>query len=422
MSTALQPVDLTGAMVGTAGTIDLTQVIGAGGISYAIGGQGTLRLHNESNCGLLCSFDNSIQSFNLPAGGWSDCYPKSSDDALNFTVLYTLSGPGVTLLLSTYYYPGEPIPAQTTLGNSPIGGGNVSTNFSQLTNTGNNPGSSVINVQPNDATSPTIMATNSGNFVVSGDNTGVLTTLLQLIAGASPAVKIAAASIVAEVLGGLKVDGASSLDNGLINTDGAGRITLPNNVAFSALDTGGTKRNLVLMGTDNDTHIHNGASGSMIIFDSKIMGDSGAFKTDGSGNFTLNGITTTLVPVSFAGTAGTANLYQWYKGVVQITLVVFKGFSTAASSFTLALPNAYTVGAFVRVGNIGNFALEFEHSASIQNINVFTGLTSGGGSVANQGGIFAYSLGEVPHAFDTLNFASGGTESGITGFALIEGE
>lgn len=213
MSTTLEPADLTGATVGTTGTIDLTQVTGPGGISYAIGGQATLRLHNESNCGLRCMFDNSGQSFNLPAGGWSDSYPKSSDNALDFTVLYTLSGPGVTLLLSTYYFPGEPVPAQTTLGNSPIGGGNVSTNFSELINTGNNPLSTLINVQPNDASAPTWTADNSGNLAISGDNAGVLTTLLQLIAGASPAVKLAAAGVLTATLGDFQVGGNAILMN-----------------------------------------------------------------------------------------------------------------------------------------------------------------------------------------------------------------
>lgn len=420
MPLILPVVDLTGASVGQSGSLDLTPIAGPAGISYATFGQSVLRLHNESNCGLQCTLPVSAQSFYLPAGGWQDAYPKAGDNELDYEVLYTLSGPGVTLLLATYYYPGEAVPALTQLGNSPIGGGNVQTNFSQLTNTGNNPGSSVINVQPNDASAPTITATNSGNFVVSGDNAGVLTTLLQLIPGASPAVKLAAASVLTSVLGNLQINGMLFVgDTPGNNTVFEARTNTASRVAMQAIAASGQTADIVqiLAGSPTFAKLAWFDANGGINTASKASIDNGLLATDGLGTWK-----TGLVPVSFAGTSGTANLYQWYRGSVQCTLVIFKAFSTAVSSFTLALPSAYTAGAFVRVGNIGNFALEFEHSAAVQNINVFTGLTSGGGSVANQGGIFAYSLGEVPHAFDTLNFASSGTESNITGFALIEGE
>lgn len=301
MSTGLQPVDLTGATVGTTGNIDLTQVLGPGGISYAQGSIQnsipTLRLHNESNCGLFCSFNNSGQSFNLPAGGWSDCYPKSSDNALDFTVLYTLSGPGVTLLLATYYFPGEPVPSITTLGNSPIGGGNLSTNFSELVNTNNNPGTTIINVQPNDATAPTWSADNSGNLLIKSDNAGTLNTLLQLVAGAIPAVQLGSSGILTSVEGSLRTlmqmgvqeapnanialavktvsdtqqgvviiafDATQSADllriessgfSKLFWIDANGNANLANNVALQSLTTGGVAQDLISLNATNNTSI-----------------------------------------------------------------------------------------------------------------------------------------------------------------------
>lgn len=104
-------------------------------------------------------------------------------------------------------------------------------NSNTLINTGNPPLTSVINIQPSDASNPTWSADNSGNLTINGDNAGTLTKLLQLIAGVSPAVKLAAVGILVEVLGNLKSDGtlsvvgSSSLDNGGITTNGSGHIT-----------------------------------------------------------------------------------------------------------------------------------------------------------------------------------------------------
>ena len=89
-----------------------------------------------------------------------------------------------------------------------------------ISNTGNAPLSNWLAVMPNDALANTFTADTSGNLTVKSDNVGVLTTLLQLIAGASPAVKLAAAAVLTEVLGTLQVDQSADFDSTL-NADGA---------------------------------------------------------------------------------------------------------------------------------------------------------------------------------------------------------
>lgn len=119
----------------------------------------------------------------------------------------------------------------------------VSTNVSStnsIVNTNNAPGSTWVDVQPTDASNPTFSADNSGNWTVKGDNAGTLTTLLQLIAGASPAVKLAANGVITEVLGSLTADSCSSVQTGVNG-----------NIAF-LIGTGfDTQKGLVVFAVDN---------------------------------------------------------------------------------------------------------------------------------------------------------------------------
>jgi len=141
-------------------------------------------------------------------------------------LVITASNPGgvdITKFPTSYvqvnaYIPGELVQpmsvALTRLSNigNPVDSTVTATN--SISNTGNAPLSNWLAVQPNDALSNTFTGDTSGNLSISSDNVGVLTTLLQLIAGASPAVKIAAAAIVAEVLGDLQVDGTIQAASG----------------------------------------------------------------------------------------------------------------------------------------------------------------------------------------------------------------
>lgn len=138
-----------------------------------------------------------------------------------------------------------------------------------ISNLSSAPGTNIIAVQPSDAASETIQADNSGNFTVKGDNAGTLTTLLQLIAGASPGVKLAAAAVLTEILGNLKVDGtlestgAATLDSTLAVT---GAATFTGDATFNGVGTGvSIAHNISVAGTTSL--------------------DNGAATTDGSGNW-----------------------------------------------------------------------------------------------------------------------------------------
>jgi hypothetical protein len=152
--------------------------------------------------------------------------------------------------MSTYFGPGEAVPAMTVLGNSPVGvGGTVNTTSSganTVINTTSTPGTTWLNIQPSDAAGNTFLADNSGNLIVKSDNAGTLKTLLQLIAGASPQVLLAAAGILTTILDGLTVQGnlivggSSTLDNGDITTDGTGNFFVNGTMSVngtSSLDT-----------------------------------------------------------------------------------------------------------------------------------------------------------------------------------------
>lgn len=159
-----------------------------------------------------------------------------------FTVAYALPSPPVTQLFTIYYHPGESVSDIASLGNSPIGiGGTVNTStVNELINTGQGPGTAIINVQPSDAPAQTWAADNSGNLTIKSDNAGTLSTLLQLIAGASPSVKLAAAAILTEVLGQLQVDGQLTVNNAGTGIIGSTSMKLGQSASGDILDASGT--------------------------------------------------------------------------------------------------------------------------------------------------------------------------------------
>lgn len=126
MSVELADVNLAGKPVNATGILDFSTVVSNTGISFIPNKQATLRLHNESGSGLGIALESNGNltgnSFNLPAGGWVDCHPKSGDTGIQYTVKYVMTNPQVTLLQATYYYPGEIVPDMPILGNSPVGG------------------------------------------------------------------------------------------------------------------------------------------------------------------------------------------------------------------------------------------------------------------------------------------------------------
>lgn len=130
------------------------------------------------------------------------------------------------------------------VGNS-SGGSSAMAN--QLKNDGNNPGTNVIEVTQSGSTGSNISADNQANFVLAEYVGGILTTIFQVIAGATAGndvVKLGkAGNFFAHVLGNLKVDGSLSSDAALLTTDGAGGITA------ASLSTSGNVTGAFLIGT-----------------------------------------------------------------------------------------------------------------------------------------------------------------------------
>lgn len=159
-------IDMRSAVVGTTGSLSLNNVgVSASGSSanpaHALR-PAHIVLFNESGCGLALSFTTSTGGINLPAGGWIILPIPLGESEIKFTVLYILTNSGVSQILATYYYPGEPVPQTIVLGNSPISGGVTSLgNYTALP--------SPINVATNDSiTSGTTKA-----YTCTGATTGV---------------------------------------------------------------------------------------------------------------------------------------------------------------------------------------------------------------------------------------------------------
>jgi len=142
MSIPLTPFDLSPLAVGQSGSIDLTKIMNQGGLNP--GNKPTLRLFNDSGSGLQVNFPVSGIGFQLPAGAWQDVNPQPGESSIDFTVLYLLPNPPVTLLMVTYYSPNEQLPAMPQLGNSPIGGGVTIATANNVSNTGQPPFTSIV--------------------------------------------------------------------------------------------------------------------------------------------------------------------------------------------------------------------------------------------------------------------------------------
>src|SRR5579875_1736020 len=104
MSITLPTADLASLAVGQSGSISLAAISSGGGIPFQENHRATIRLHNDSGAGLRITLPRAGQQFNLPAGGWADCYPAQGEIAIQYTVIYLLPNPPVSLLLATYYF------------------------------------------------------------------------------------------------------------------------------------------------------------------------------------------------------------------------------------------------------------------------------------------------------------------------------
>lgn len=137
MSFSLPPVSLSGAVIGTSGTVDWTSLAQSAGYGVPTSVP-YLALLNESPSGLQLQFSTGEQ-MSLPAGGWQTIALNANCTSFTYKVLYVLNAsPIVASLLGTWYAPGESVPDAPILGNSPIGGsittGNLIAQFLQGVN------------------------------------------------------------------------------------------------------------------------------------------------------------------------------------------------------------------------------------------------------------------------------------------------
>lgn len=192
-----------------------------------------LLLYNESFYNLRIDFLNGKQdTLHAWEARW---WPLDGDTKeVEWTIdstLIVLSAP-ISLVMGTLYDAGEELPGtypfplirQANIGNATP----LSSSTTAIVNTGNAPETSIISAQPSDASSATWAADNSGNLTVKCDNAGTLTTLLQLIAGASPEVIIAAAGVLTKVVGVLEADNGVNTPRLRDNVVGGTQLTLSN--------------------------------------------------------------------------------------------------------------------------------------------------------------------------------------------------
>ena len=169
---------------------------------------------NESNISLNISFQDGTTMY-LP--GWYHRHKCGYAGDITWELRTTLNSPNppTSEIIVEMYVSGEHFPTDGPIVRQTNGSAEASvTSTNAIVNTGNPPLTSIISAQPVDAVSATWSADNSGNLTIKSDNAGTLATLLQLIAGASPSVKIAAASIATEILGVLNLDGQVNLGTG----------------------------------------------------------------------------------------------------------------------------------------------------------------------------------------------------------------
>ena len=182
--------------------------------------KGKFVFSDESCNNLVVTFSNGFTR-KIPAGIASLVCLDVPGTLITYTTISTLNIPCIDACDIDFYETYETLPEtypsslvrQTIVGNSL----NLATSTTSIVNDGNNPLTQIIEAKPNDALTSTWQADNSGNLTISGDNGGTLTTLLQLVAGVTPAVKLFASGLTTEVLGNVQIDGLVQTVNGSVS-------------------------------------------------------------------------------------------------------------------------------------------------------------------------------------------------------------
>lgn len=126
MSVQVANISLASAVIGTTGTIPLSQVTPPPTIAQQMRPQAergpNLFVWNESGCGLTCLFPLTRATFTIPAGGWRQVAVPPGEESLSYVVTYVIPNAPVSSLLADLYQIGEELDTIGVLGNSPMQG------------------------------------------------------------------------------------------------------------------------------------------------------------------------------------------------------------------------------------------------------------------------------------------------------------
>ena len=241
-------------------------------------------------------------------------------------------------------------------------------------NDGNAPGTQFIEATPSDAASSTVSIGNDGSVTIKGDNAGVLTTLLQLIAGASPAVKLAAAAVLTEALGNMKVDGT---------LESVGAATMDGTLTVQGAST-----------------FNNGVAGDSVAVDATGNVNVGHSNPSGANNVNVNGNVRVNQFLSFFDNGGTARAFATNLGATNDNTI----FTNANHGILHIMNSAETqdIATFSDTGGIALLlgTLSFLHGS-------ISRIAFGFSAVTNAGTAIAHNLGAVPDAVFICPSASG---------------
>lgn len=409
----LPDVSLVGAGVGATAKISLASVgISAGGVSSNPAftrNQSTLWIFNDSGCGLTGKFKSTSSGFKLPAGAWMQILLPPGETEIGFTVIYVLPNPPVSLLMSTYYAPNEPVPSIMTLGNSPIGGGVQTSSIQTLSNEGNPAGTLVEDWGP--AVPGQVASIWNDHFLWSVVQAGVAHQVLKGNTSGNP-LQIGQAGDITEVLGGLLVDQLLS------EVAAANALSVTNNATIGGTlgVTGVTTHtgNIIANGGENIDTIRENGTGITAM---DLSAHTGQVRFP----FPLRIIPAVAGPLA-GSTSGTFTIYEFFDGSgatdLKLCVCVSNGFRNGGGSLqTLALPVAFQ--SFVRMWHGAISPATITKAGVTQNVGTIIGLPASNaapGSVSVGATIAAYTLDDCGGGFDTISFNSGqaSTTTGVS--------
>lgn len=204
MSSALPTIDTTAFVVGTVGSINLNNSQTNWTPSGYSGQPAHIRIFNDSGVSLKIWTDTNVINEYLAAGGWGTWEIDPGTNAMNYEVVAVLANPPVNLIMPIFYQPGEKVPDTPILGNSPIGGGAV-TSGSTLSNESNSTPTQIVDIGQVGNTF-LISVLSDGSFVWSVLQSGTAHQILKGQTSGNP-LQVGKSGDILEVLSKLQLDG-----------------------------------------------------------------------------------------------------------------------------------------------------------------------------------------------------------------------